>query len=257
MRVIAFPSQLPMRLIIVLLMMMMPIAAHAQDKAQAREKSFQETARPLLMKYCGDCHSDESAEAGLSFDKFKTARMVLVGRETWLTVLGKLRVKAMPPEGAEQPSDEERTNLMQWINGAINDIDCVTDAEPGHVTLRRLNRVEYRNTIRDLLGIDYEPAADFPADDIGYGFDNIGDVLSLSPILMERYLDAAEEIVTQAIKSDGLGPPVLVRKPASVFQGAGRNQNDGRILVSTMTKTCRSTASRKCYWPDAMPTSLK
>lgn len=235
MRAIAFPAQLPLRLIVVLLTMMLSIAAQAQDKAKAREESFRETARPLLKKYCSDCHSDESAEAGLSFDKFTTARKVLVGRETWLTVLGKLRVKAMPPEDAEQPTDEERRILIEWIDSAINDIDCVTDAEPGHVTLRRLNRVEYRNTIRDLLGIDYEPAANFPADDIGYGFDNIGDVLSLSPILMERYLDAAEEIVTRAIKSDGLGPPVLVRKPASAFQGAGRNQNDGRILVSTMT----------------------
>ena len=72
------------------------------------------------------------------------------------------------------------------------------------MTLRRLNRVEYRNTIRDLMGVDYDTTENFPADDSGYGFDNIGDVLSLSPLLMEKYLQAAEKIVDQAVPSEAL-----------------------------------------------------
>ena len=214
----------------------LPEPVRGETQAEQRERIFRQQAQPLLAKYCLDCHSDETAEGGLSFDKFKTAREVLVGRSTWRTVLGKLRVKAMPPEDAEQPTDNERRLLVQWIDNAINEIDCEHNAEPGHVTIRRLNRVEYRNTVRDLLGVDYEPAGEFPADDIGYGFDNIGDVLSLSPILMERYLEAAEEIVSRAIKSEGLGPSVVVRKPAIELAGAGSAHGDGRrIIVSTQT----------------------
>src|SRR3954467_15471979 len=88
-------------------------------------------------------------------------------------------------------------------------LDCGKESDPGRITIRRLNRSEYNNTIRDLFGIDFKPAEDFPSDDVGYGFDNIGDVLTLPPILMEKYLAAAESIVEQAIvvtgsSSDGL-----------------------------------------------------
>jgi len=90
--------------------------------------------------------------------------------------------------------------------------------DPGHVTARRLNRGEYNNTIRDLLAIDFQPAADFPADDSGYGFDNIGDVLSLSPILMEKYLAAAEKIAKAAILPRPLPQATMVR------HGRGENR---------------------------------
>ena len=100
--------------------------------------------------------------------------------------------------------------LTDWIDLTVNQADCSGPLDSGHVTLRRLNRNEYRNTIRDLVGIDYVPATGFPADDVGYGFDNIGDVMSLPPLLMEKYLAAAEEISQRAII---LPPaPVLDRK---------------------------------------------
>ncbi|MCB9938654.1 MAG: DUF1592 domain-containing protein [Planctomycetaceae bacterium] len=208
--------------------------AKAQTKDEERERSFRERVQPLLAKYCADCHAGDAAEGGLSFDKFKKARQILVGRNTWLGVLAKLRVKAMPPEDAEQPTDAERKFLEEWIDSAVHDIDCVRDAEPGHVTMRRLNRQEYRNTIRDLVGIDYEPTEEFPADDIGYGFDNIGDVLSLPPILMEKYLDAAEDILDQAILTTGLGLPVVMQKRADALSGGGSVRGDGqRVFPST------------------------
>src|SRR5712691_2636458 len=83
--------------------------------------------------------------------------------------------------------------------------------DPGRVTARRLNRYEYNNTIRDLLSINFRPADDFPADDYGYGFDNIGDVLSLSPVLMEKYLTAAEKIAKAAIFADSLPKATVLR----------------------------------------------
>ncbi len=205
----------------------------AQPTRETRERTFQERAQPLLAKYCAECHAGDAAEGGLSLDKFSTARAIQVGRQTWLGVLAKVRVAAMPPDDADQPSVEERKFLIDWINDTINNIDCVSDAESGHVTLRRLNRTEYRHTIRDLIGLDYEPTKDFPADDIGYGFDNIGDVLSLPPILMEKYLQAAEEIVAQAIVTQGLGIPVVLDKSGAALDGAGSSYGEGaRILAS-------------------------
>src|SRR6185369_15834195 len=92
---------------------------------------------------------------------------------------------------------------------------------PGRVTVRRLNRTEYGNTIRDLVGLDFTPADDFPSDDIGHGFDNIGDVLSISPILMERYLAAAESVVNRAILVD-LPKPRKQRTAGRDLRGQGR-----------------------------------
>jgi hypothetical protein len=219
--------------------------ATAQTTHEERERTFSERVQPLLAKYCADCHAGDVAEGGLSFDKFKNARQILVGRNTWLGVLAKLQVKAMPPEEAEQPTEPERKFLLDWIDAAVNDIDCVHDAEPGHVTMRRLNRQEYRNTIRDLVGIDYEPTAEFPADDIGYGFDNIGDVLSLPPILMEKYLDAAGEILDQAIMTQGLGLPIVLQKRADGFSGDGSARGDGtRVLASSGAAGAEFTAAQ-------------
>ena len=99
----------------------------------------------------------------------------------------------------------QRQTLADDLHEVLHTIDCALEAQPGRVTLRRLNRAEYRRTILDLLGIDYRPAADFPADDVGYGFDNIADVLSLPPILLEKYLAAAEDISTTAIVEPAQG----------------------------------------------------
>ena len=104
----------------------------------------------------------------------------------------------MPPAGNPRPSDEEKQLLAQWIKYKGFGTDP-TNPDPGRITLRRLNRVEYRNTIRDLMGIDYKTDDEFPADDTGYGFDNIGDVLSVSPLLLEKYLKAAESIAADAV----------------------------------------------------------
>lgn len=99
----------------------------------------------------------------------------------------------MPPRDKPQPSVDESEAIRNWIEAALSQVEC-NEASPGRVTLRRLNRAEYNNVIRDLVGLDFRPADDFPSDDVGYGFDNIGDVLTLPPILMEKYLAAAEEI---------------------------------------------------------------
>ena len=108
----------------------------------------------------------------------------------------------MPPvDHQPQPSPADTQAVADWIDRTFVNIDCSQLRDPGRVTVRRLNRTEYNNTIRDLLGVDFEPAADFPSDDVGYGFDNIGDVLTLSPLLMEKYLNAAESIVANTMSA--------------------------------------------------------
>ena len=93
--------------------------------------------------------------------------------------------------------------MQAWLSDRINSIDCDLINDPGRVTIRRLNRLEYNNTIRDLFGIDFKPADDFPSDDVGEGFDNIGDVLSLPPLLLEKYLTAAEKISQRVVYVPG------------------------------------------------------
>ena len=107
----------------------------------------------------------------------------------------------MPPGDQPQPSADEVATANRWIMEQLAKLDNGPQRNPGRVTIRRLNRAEYDNTIRDLVGISYKPAADFPSDDVGYGFDNIGDVLSTPPILLEKYLAAAEKIAAEAIQS--------------------------------------------------------
>ena len=113
-----------------------------------------------------------------------------------------LRNNAMPPDDEDkQPTLAEREKLVKWVEEFVFATDP-NHPDPGRVTIRRLNRVEYGNTIRDLVGVKFDAGADFPADDSGYGFDNIGDVLSLPPVLFERYLAAAEKVMSAAILND-------------------------------------------------------
>ena len=113
-------------------------------------------------------------------------------------MLKNVRAGIMPPAGKPRPSDQEVGLLADWIKRDVFGVDP-HDPDPGRVTIRRLNRVEYRNTVRDLTGFDFKAEEEFPPDDTGYGFDTIGDVLSVSPLLLEKYMQAAESIVAAAV----------------------------------------------------------
>lgn len=156
--------------------------------------------RPLLLQYCGDCHTGQDAQAGLSLEKYDTPAKILQSRKLWLKISQQIEAGIMPPLQAEPLPTDKRQAILQVIAEATNAVNCVKDPNPGKVTVRRLNRFEYFNTVRDLTGIEYAPALDFPGDDVGYGFDNIGDVLTLPPLLLEKYIEAADEISQAAIK---------------------------------------------------------
>jgi hypothetical protein len=155
--------------------------------------------RTFVSTFCQDCHSGEEAEAGLDLTGETTMEAVRGSRDRWEKILGLVRVGNMPPADADQPPKEQREQFLERLDHALFYVDCSQEPESGRVTIRRLNRVEYNNTIRQLVGVDFRPADSFPSDDVGYGFDHIGDVLTLSPLLMEKYLDAAEEIAARAI----------------------------------------------------------
>jgi hypothetical protein len=157
---------------------------------------FRKEVQPILAEYCLDCHGDGMDKGGVAFD---APDDVLFGNhDLWWAALKNLRAGTMPPEKKPRPSAKEIEILEQWIKTGMFGIDPA-NPDPGRVTIRRLNRTEYRNTIRDLMGVDFKTEEEFPPDDTGYGFDNIGDVLTVSPLLLEKYMQAAEVIVEKAV----------------------------------------------------------
>jgi len=159
-------------------------------------ESFQSEVEPILDSYCYDCHGFGTSKGGVTLDEFSSE--TIRDHELWLRVLKNARAHIMPPQEEFQPSVEERARLLSWIKTGPFEID-LENPDPGKLTVQRLNRVEYQNTIRDLIGVEFVAADAFPADDSGEGFDNIGDILTLSPMLIEKYLDAANHIISEAV----------------------------------------------------------
>jgi hypothetical protein len=144
----------------------------------------------------------------------------------------------MPPHGKPQPTSQESRVLADWIKHDVFGIDP-RDPDPGRVTIRRLNRVEYRNTIRDLMGFDFKAEEEFPPDDSGYGFDNIGDVLTVSPLLLEKYFQAAETIVKAAVPVVSKFTPERTYRGVD-FRGSERGQNRDRLPIIKQAQVART-----------------
>jgi len=216
-----------------------PFATAAAVDWEVREREFTEQIQPLLKQVCFDCHAGAESEAGLSLQHFATARAVFKERATWEKVAQRIEIGDMPPAETTPMADADRKRVIDWIRSTLNDIDCGKTPNPGSVTLRRLNRNEYRNTIHDLFRIDYQPAVGFPGDDVGYGFDNIGDVLTLPPLLMEKYVRAAEEITEQIIRAPEPGPVYESPRAGAKLSAdsGGRGEGDRFVFSSNGTIT--------------------
>ena len=184
--------------------------------AQPGAPSFEKDVRPVLARRCFACHNDRMTSGGLNIAGFLKPDSIARDRDGWEKILRKLRSGEMPPPGAPRPSPDEVQALAAFLAGEFERADRSLPPDPGRVTARRLNRTEYANTIRDLLAVDFRADREFPADDSGHGFDNIADVLTVSPILMEKYLRAAERIA---------GPQIglVVAVSASAMAAAPRN----------------------------------
>ncbi len=203
--------------------------------------SYRETIQPILATYCYDCHADGAAEGDLSLEADSSIQGLLADREKWWAVLKNVRAGIMPPSDANQPSADETRQLTHWIKTSVFGVDPA-NVDPGRVTVRRLNRAEYRNTIRDLMGIDFNAEVVFPPDDTGFGFDNVGDALSLSPLLLEKYLQAATTIVKEAV------PTVCKVIPVQEFTGkhfkstAEQDDSDGSRMSYKEQRTVDKVA---------------
>jgi mono/diheme cytochrome c family protein len=176
-------------------------AAAMQAQTADRSATFGESVRPFLTRNCVGCHNSSQKAANFDLQPFlKNPKAAVAERDAWEMSARKIRAGEMPPPPLPRPAQDAVDKAVAWMEGHVEHYDAHHTPDPGRVTARRLNRAEYNNTVRDLLGVDIRPADEFPVDDSGYGFDNIGDVLSISPVLMERYLKAADRIVAAALE---------------------------------------------------------
>jgi hypothetical protein len=219
-------------LLVVCLQTTVPAQTPQPQADPGAQLDYQKDVLPLLTKFCGNCHSGDQPDAGVAFERLNIDLARTRDRATWKKVLTQLDAHIMPPADAEQPSAEERAKVAAWVQSHAVTVICDGPAYPGRVTLRRLNRSEYNRTIRDLIGIDYRPADNFPSDDVGYGFDNIGDVLTLPPVLLERYLDAADEVVRRAILVPELDFAPVVTKPGKVLASVSEAGDEFEFLAN-------------------------
>lgn len=190
----------------------------AGSPATRGQADYEQKIKPLLEKYCFDCHADGMDKGDFTFDKFKDYPALRADKKFWDHARQQLVTHVMPPEKKERPDLQQRDAIVAWIDDAVFWYDPAKP-DPGHATYRRLNRTEYNNTVRDLLMVDTKPANDFPPDDTGYGYDNIGDVLSLSPMLMEKYLRAAHAITDKAMDV-GVPNPVDLKVEGKKFSSS-------------------------------------
>ncbi|HEY6362865.1 MAG TPA: DUF1587 domain-containing protein, partial [Vicinamibacterales bacterium] len=169
----------------------------AQNAPPATPSAAATAHRATLDKYCVTCHSGATPLAGLRLDNVDTANLETNGA-TWEKLARKLRNREMPPAGMPRPDAATYDAIVRYIETGRDRL-AETRPNPGRRTVHRLNRTEYGNAVRDLLALEIDVAEMLPADDIGYGFDNIADVLQVSPVLLERYLSAARKISRTAV----------------------------------------------------------
>src|SRR6266487_3072817 len=173
-------------------------AASATSGASASPtgRSNQVTAqRALLDQYCVTCHNDKTKRANLTLEKLDLAT-VGDNPQLWEKVVRKLRAGVMPPPGMRRPELTAYNGLTEWLEGQI---DRKAKANPGAIVLHRLNRAEYANAVRDLLGLESDPATLLPADDSSRGFYNVAGSLALSSPLLESYANAARKVARTAV----------------------------------------------------------
>lgn len=192
--------------------------ASQMSAAEPDADAFRAAVGPALTS-CSVCHNAQLASGKLDVAGFDDVASAATHREEWERIIQKVVSGEMPPRGFPPLEDSLKTSLLEAARGELERLDSITPPDPGRVTARRLNRAEYSNTVYDLLGVRFNARDEFPSDDSGYGFDNIGDVLTISPILMEKYVSAAEDISRRAVGADP-----LPEKPVEAtydYRGAG------------------------------------
>ena len=235
--------------------------------------TFENTVAPVLTRTCTPCHNDDLASGGLNIAPFTQAASLTKSRDGWDIIVRKIRAGEMPPKGIPRPAQMDA--VIQCLLDEFAKADRNLKPDPGRVTARRLNRSEYSNTIRDLLAVDFRADQNFPTDDLGNGFDNIGEVLTISPVLMDRYLAAAARIAARAVAADPLPKPLeaqyankdkkIRRVDFSTIEAHGRIEFDGEYIVRFGLPGERSSDAKPvtlAFWMDgkllgSMPVETK
>ena len=212
--------------------------------APAAAQDFQKDVVPFLEKYCYDCHDAELEKGHLNLEAFKDDSRFFRDQRVWREVVNQVTSGEMPPAKKKtRPSPAEVEALQSSVHKLLAAAIAKAKPDPGDVTIRRLNRAEYNQTIRDLCFLDENFSADFPADDTGYGFDNIGDVLTFSPVHLERFLSVGEAIAAKAMpdkagEMEGTGLAMVEMSPK------GRRESQQRFFDPAPTLTGPMTATR-------------
>jgi hypothetical protein len=206
------------------------------DPTAWARNEYREFVRPLLEERCFDCHAGPEPDAGFDLEAQATLEDVLADRHRWPYLAQRVKLGQMPPSQRHRVPAAEAGRLVAFTE-RLEDVayDPERPATLGRPVIRRLNRVEYENTVYDVLGVHFPASERFPPDGIGFGFDTVGEALSVSELLFERFLDAAEEVATGA-----LGPPAFAEPPVRRF---GSDELDGaQQRGSSKVFTTRSTA---------------
>jgi hypothetical protein len=226
------------RFTVILLALTLPGVLRAEGPAEPAKDAFTQHIAPFLAHHCVRCHGGTKPKGEVAFDQVKDEAALLQNRLLLDRMSQVLHEHEMPPSGRPKPSATELGPVLTWIDTQLARLGAAEPRNPGRVTIHRLNRAEYNNTIRDLVGVHFQPAEDFPSDDVGYGFDNIADVLSMPPVLIEKYLAAAEKIVRTAFADPELRKRIVLREPT----GRDDRDCDRQILERFASRAYRRPA---------------
>lgn len=242
-----------------------------EPKAVSWEDLRQESSReirPLLDRFCIDCHSGNKARAKIDLKSVDAPTTPSADLATWKRVWDIIQAREMPPAGEPQPTDAERSRLKDWLLRVLTTPAAGQRLNPGHVVARRLNQVEYNNTLFELFGFNRPPTyfdpqrgmpeqvrlvlhrlfrpviVDLPPDDVGYGYDNIGEILSLPPFLMEKYLSAAKQVTSLSLLKT---PPARgdVQYRSAVFNRLRQSGDESRGAAKSFLSSFARRAFRR------------
>ena len=198
---------------------------------------YDKEIKPLLTQYCAPCHGAKKVRGGVNIEEYATLASIQKDQTIWRKVIAQIHERTMPPEGVPQPTQSQRDKINAYLTGALNNVgEDVLPKNPGRVLIHRLSRLEYNNTVRDLFGVTTRPADSFPADGSGGGgFDNNADTLFVPPILMERYLQAAGEILRDAPRR----PPFLCSADQNTHGASGRLRYSAEVRNARLPSSAR------------------
>ncbi|WP_222436019.1 DUF1592 domain-containing protein [Rubripirellula reticaptiva] len=207
--------------------------ALAEGKADS-EKFFRQRVTPFIKTYCLECHQNSRpTEAGLSFTPALDTPGHAAFSEKWKKAAARVKTHDMPPDGLEQPTDEERQMFMKWLDK----VKYLSPKDPGTFVIRRLTKTEYSNTLRDLFGVDPKIAAGLPDEVSGEGYLN-----SLSPLQLEQYLSIADEVLDQVLAPDDSPPTQFQQRH---FGEAPASKNDSRREARKVAQSLAKRAYRR------------